>query len=79
MSFLWDYMSNVEVVIETCINRIYEIILDSYDAGFIHKLRPLTYMTLFFAVSLLAENLTPLFSFIYLFLLGEMVKNGKKM
>jgi len=38
MSFLWDYMSNVEVVIETCINRIYEIILDSYDAGFIHKL-----------------------------------------
>jgi hypothetical protein len=28
----------VEVVIETCINRVYEITLDSYDVRFIHKL-----------------------------------------
>jgi hypothetical protein len=28
----------VEVVIETCINRVYEINLDSYDVRFIHKL-----------------------------------------
>ena len=60
--------SYVEVVIETCINRAYEIIPDSYDAGFICKLWPSTYMTRFFAVYLLALNLRPRLSFIYFFL-----------